>query len=142
MGIDAETWSAIAAVGSAGAAGISAFSLWTTSRRSRVAGVVVRTIREIENGKPRSYFSILNLGPAIAREIEVRISGFAGSEQENILDFSPEGVLRIPYLAPGSDVRRPIHLVMGTDITKLISGQISWNDRKRHETSFEVPRMQ
>ncbi len=142
MKIDPETWSAIAAIGSAAAAGISALSLWSTTQRNRLAGVVVRTTREIENGRPRSYFSVCNLGPSIAREIEVRISSFAVQDQENLLDLAPDGVLRIPYLAPGSEVRRPIHLVMGTDITKLISGRVSWIDRKSRETTFDVPRMQ
>lgn len=142
MSIDSETWSAIAAIGSAAAAGISALSLLASNRQFKRAGISVRTIREMENGKPRSYFCVQNLGPAIARDIEVSIADFSAPEDVNLLDFSPDGLLRIPYLAPGSEIRRPIHLVMGTDVTKLISGHISWLDLRHREVEFSVPRMQ
>lgn len=142
MNINPETWSAIAAISSATAAGISALSLLNSNRQLKRAGLSVRTIREMENGKPRSYFCVQNLGPAIAHDIELTLTGFSATEDVNLLDISPDGILRIPYLAPGSDVRRPIHLVMGTDVTNLISGHVSWLDNKHRDALFSVPRMQ
>lgn len=102
MSIDSKTWAAIAAIGSAATAGISALSLRTSNRQMKRAGISVRTIREMQNGKPPSDFCVQSLRPAIARDVKVSISEFSAPEDANLLDFSPDGILRIPYLAPGS----------------------------------------